>query len=80
MSDPQEKETGTQYTLTVALLVCAFVFSPMLFLMNGQYGWRFISMMLVCSACCSVLARMSWKRHSHLTIPSFETPRSNVQK
>lgn len=80
MSDLQQKETGTQYTRTAALLVCAFVFSPMLFLMNGQYDWRFISMMLVCSASCAVLARLSWKRNSHLTIPSFESPRSTLHK
>jgi len=80
MSILQEKETGTQYTLTVALLLCAFHFSPALFVMNGQFGGKFIFMMLLCSSVCAMLARLSWKRHSHLTIPSFESPRPRGEK
>lgn len=74
MFDQHQKSTGTQYTLTVALLLVAFVFSPAILAASRPVGYLSVTMALVCSGLCAALAMLSWKRHSQLTIPSMETP------
>lgn len=76
MFDSQQKSTGTQYTLTVALLTVAFVFSPALLLVSRPLSPLSISVAVACSVVCIALAGMSWKKYSNLTIPSIEAPRT----
>ncbi len=76
MFDSQEKSTGTQYTLTVALLTVAFVFSPALLLISHPLSPLSVSVAVAGSLVCLALARMSWKKYSNLTIPSIEAPRT----
>lgn len=74
MFEPCEKSTGVNYTLTVALLALAFVFSPAVLVLSGRTGHVSIGLATAVSAFCIVLARINWTRHSRLTIPSIETP------
>jgi hypothetical protein len=69
----QQKPTGTQYTMTVALLVAAFVFSPAALLVSRPNGYGFLSLALIFSSLCVILAWINWKRNSELTIPSIAT-------
>ena len=66
--------TGTQYTGTVALLVVAFIFSPAALILSRPLGYLSVSLAAASSMLCIVLARVNWKRHSQLTMPSIETP------
>jgi hypothetical protein len=77
MFEPNVKSTGTQYTLTVALLALAFVFSPALLLVSGRFGYVPVSLAVAGSALCVILAWVNWTRHSQLTIPSIETPHTS---
>ena len=79
MIDSHRKSTGTQYTGTVALLAVAFIFSPAILIVSGQFGYWSVSLALACSALCVALAWVSWKKYSQLTIPSLETPRVRPQ-
>lgn len=72
MFDSHEKSTGTQYTLTIALLTMAFVFSPTLLLISRPLGYLSVSLAVSCSIVCVALAGLSWKKYSRLTIPSLE--------
>jgi hypothetical protein len=79
MLKPQAKSTGTQYTLTFALLALALVFNPAALVLSGRFGYVPISLAVAGSALCVVLAWLNWTRRSRLTIPSIGTPdpRSN---
>lgn len=77
MFETNEKSTGTQYTLTVALLALAFVFSPALLVLSNQFGYLSISLAVACSVLCVVLAWVNWARNSQLTIPSIEAAQTN---
>jgi hypothetical protein len=72
MFDVYQKFTGTGYTATLALLAIALVFIPAicLFLRPGYLG---LSLAFACGTICVILARVSWKRSSRLTIPSIAT-------
>ncbi|MBI4903412.1 MAG: hypothetical protein HY820_07250 [Acidobacteria bacterium] len=70
----ETKSTGTQYTLTVALLALAFVFSPAVLLLSGRTGYLPISVAVASSALCVILAYVNWTRNSRLTIPTIQTP------
>jgi hypothetical protein len=73
MFDSQQKSTGTQYTVTVAYLLVALVFSPAVLLLTRPLGYVSVSLAIVCSVLSLVLARMNWKNSSRLTIPSIAT-------
>ncbi len=73
MFDTQQKSTGTQYTVTVAYLLVALVFSPAVLLLTRPLGYVSVSLAIVCSVLSLVLARMNWKNSSRLTIPSIAT-------
>ncbi len=75
MFDSHQKPTGTQYTISVALLAVAFVFSPVVLMMSHPFGYVSASLALVCSLSCVTFAWIHWKKYSQLTIPSLETPR-----
>ena len=71
------KSTGTNYTVTAALVIAALFFSPAVLLVSGQRGYGSISVAFVCSAICLALAWFSWTR-SQLTIASIhDTPRND---
>jgi len=77
MFESHAKSTGTQYTLTVALLALAFVFSPALLVLSNRFGYLSISLAVACSVLCVILAWVNWTRYSQLTIPSIEAPQPN---
>jgi hypothetical protein len=74
MFDSQQKSTGTQYTLTIAFLLVAFVFNPAVLLLSRPLGYVSVSLTIACSALCVALAWVNWKKYSRLTIPSIEAP------
>lgn len=78
MFDSQQKSTGTRYTMTVALLVGALIFSPAALIVAGSTGYVAVSLALACSALCVALAWINWKRRSELTIPSVATQYSGA--
>jgi len=67
-----QKSTGTEYTTTVAFLVVAFIFSPAILLFFRPMGYLSVSLAVVCSAICVVMAWVNWKKSSQLSIPSIE--------
>jgi hypothetical protein len=69
---PQQKSTGTGYTQTIALLAAAFIFIPGLLLMSRPFGYVSLTLAIVGSAICLVVARINWKKSSQLSIPSIE--------
>jgi hypothetical protein len=71
------KATGTSYTATVALIVAALIFSPVLLLMSGRTGYGSILVAFAFSVICLLLAWFKWNR-SQLTIASIHSapPRS----
>lgn len=72
MFEPYEKNTGVQYTRTVALLTLAFVFSPAVLILYGRFGYAPISLAVASSALCVALAWLNWSKYSRLTMPSME--------
>ncbi len=70
MTKSRQTYTGTDYNLTVALLVVAFVFSPAMLVLSRPVGFVPAGIALGLSALCVVLARISWRRFSTLTIAS----------
>ena len=79
MFDSQQKSTGTRYSMTVALLVGALIFSPAALIVAGSSGYVGGSLALACSALCVALAWINWKRRSELTIPSIATQYSRAK-
>ncbi|HTW64882.1 MAG TPA: hypothetical protein VME17_09720 [Bryobacteraceae bacterium] len=70
MSDPQQKFTGREYTITVAWLAVAILLIPAtVFAVRPGYGA--LSIALVSSTTCVAMAWVTWKRSSRLTIPSI---------
>ena len=74
MFDPHQKPTGTQHTMTVALIVVAFVFSPAVLFVSRPFGYTSVALAFACSALCIAMAGLYRKKYSQLTIPSLETP------
>lgn len=72
----RQKSTGTEYTLTVALLAVAFIFSPAVLVASGPLGYLSLSLAVACSAICVTLAWVCWKRSSQLSIPSIAIQRT----
>lgn len=73
MISSNQKSTGTDYTPTVALLVAAFVFSPVVLLVSLPFGHDSVYLALACSALCAALAYASWTKYSNLTLASVVT-------
>lgn len=71
MFDSYQKSTGTQYTLTISLLLTAFVASPTALFLSKPVGYVSILLAFIVTALCSSLAWNQWKGHSRLTIPSI---------
>jgi hypothetical protein len=71
----QQKSTGTQYVITVALLAVAFIFSPAVLVISRSFGYTGIVLAVACSTVCVALAWINWKKNSQLSIPSLETER-----
>lgn len=76
MFDSQQKATGTQYTMTIALLLVAFVFSPAVLFVLTPIGYVSVSLAIACSVLCVGLAWGNWK-NSKLTVPSIAAPRTS---
>jgi hypothetical protein len=70
----QQKSTGTQYVIPVALLAVALIFSPAVLIVSHPFGYFGIALALACSTLCFALAWFNWEKKSQLTIPSLETP------
>lgn len=73
MFDAHQKSTGTQYTMTIALLLVAFVFSPAVLFVLTPIGYVSVSLAIACSVLCVGMAWSNWK-NSKLTIPSIAAP------
>jgi hypothetical protein len=71
MFESTQKNTGTEYTATVTLLLMAFVASPGALFVSSPFGYPSLILALIFSATCSALAWNQWKRHSAMTIPSL---------
>ena len=74
MFESQQKYTGTSYTVTVALLLTAFLFTPMALLAAGTVNTLSLSLAIGCTMLCTSLAWFDWKNYSELTIPSIISP------
>ena len=72
-----QKDTGTQYTGTAALLVVAFIFSPAALIFSRPLSYLSVLLAAGGSAVCIVLAWINWRKHSQLTMPSLETSDSS---
>lgn len=68
MFESHQTIVGTQYTTTVALLVVALVFCPLMLLVGWPVGVLSAALTLLCSMACVVLAWVSWKFNSKLTM------------
>jgi hypothetical protein len=79
MLNSQQKYAGTRYTIIVAMLVVACVFSPALLLLSRSFGYVAASVALVCSAFCVAVAFIHWRKYSELTIPSITSPRPRLK-
>lgn len=71
MFQTHQKYTGTRYTATVASLLGAFIFVPVVLISYREFSFVSISLASLSSAACLGLAWVSWK-HSELTIPTIE--------
>ena len=71
MLDGQQKSTGTGYTATAALLTVAFIFVPALLIVSSPFGYFILSLAIACSALCTTLAWIVWKKSSQRSIPSI---------
>ncbi len=72
MFDPQQKPTGTQYTMTIALVAVAAIFSPAVLVLSSPFGIAGLSAAISCSGICAGLAWLNWTRNARLTMPSIE--------
>ena len=70
MFDPHLKSTGREYTMTVAWLAIAVIFIPAAYL-AVRPGGPSLLLTFICSMICAVMAWVSWRRSSQLTIPSI---------
>ena len=73
MFDSQQRSTGIGYTMTVALLTVALVFTPTALILTRPIGNGALALAITCSAVCLGLAWLTWKKLSRLTILSIAT-------
>jgi len=71
MLKAHQKNTGTSYTITVALLAVAFIFIPAVLVVSRPFGNLFLCFAVGGSALCVILAWRLWKKWSHLSMPSI---------
>jgi hypothetical protein len=71
--ESNQKDTGTQYTGTAALLVVGFIFSPAALIFSRPLSYLSVLLAAAVSALCIILAWINWRKHSQLTMPSLET-------
>lgn len=71
MLDSYQKSTGTQNTFTYALLFAALIAIPAFVVFSRPSGYVPLTLMIVASFSCLMLARLSRRRHSMLTMPSL---------
>jgi hypothetical protein len=71
MFDSNQKSTGTGYTSTVTLLAIAFIFVLGFLLLSRPFGYASLLLAISCSGLCVVLASVTWKKTSRLSIPSI---------
>ena len=64
MFESHQKSDGTGYTFTVALVVLAFVFSPVLVILSRPVGLVSATLAVACSGSSVLLAWFNWNRHS----------------
>ena len=67
MFESHQKSTGTRYTATISLLICAFGCCPAVSLLLRPWSAFSVFLPLACSALCVALAK--------LTIPSLAVQR-----
>lgn len=70
MTDSRRIYTGADYTLTIALVTFALIFSPALLILSGPVTFLPVAVGSAFSALCLALACVSWTRFSTLTIAS----------
>lgn len=66
-----QKSTGTAYTVTIALLVVAFIFVPAVLIVSRSFGYISLSFGIGTSVFSIALAGILWKKSSQLSIPSI---------
>ncbi len=71
MLDSQQKSTGTGYTSAGALLVAAFILSPVVLIVSRPFAYASVFLAIGCSAICVAFAWINWKKGSRLSIPSI---------
>jgi hypothetical protein len=71
MFDSTRKSAGTGYTSTVTLLAIAFIFIPVFLLLSRPLGYASLLLAISASALCVVLASVTWKKSSQLSISSI---------
>lgn len=79
MLNEQKTYTGTSYTITAALLMLAFIFSPAVLYVSRPFGFISISLALLFSGLCVGLAWLTRRAHSELTIPSILSPKPPIK-
>ena len=65
-----QKSTGSGYTMTVAYLAVALIFSPAILILSRPVGYIAISLAIACSAVCVALAWVNWRRSSQRALLS----------
>lgn len=75
MFDPQQKATGTGYTVTIAFVTVAIVFIPTALIFSRPVNYSSVIIASVSSAFFLSLAWIAWRKLSRLTIPSIATRR-----
>lgn len=73
MFESQQKSSGTRYTLTVALVAMALIFSPAILMISRPVGYLPLGLAVAASAFCLAVAWLTWRKYSLLSIPSIVT-------
>lgn len=68
MLDYHQKSTGTQNTMTYALLIAGLILSPAIAFTSRSSGYYSVAVMIACSIVCLALARMNRRQNSTLTM------------
>ena len=71
MFDSEQKSTGTEYTTMVALLIMVFIFCPIVMAASRSVGNLSLSLGIVGSSLCVIMAWFNWKKSSRLYVPSI---------
>lgn len=74
MLDSHPRSTGTEYTMTAALVIVAVIFIPAAVILSRPVGFVSVLLAMAASVLSIVLAWIRWKKYSRLTIPSLLQP------